>query len=92
MKSERAWSTSLDLERRFWPIGARRPVAERRPVVSRDRVVGGTCVLKYAPTSNSALADELRVEGAHLARLSHPALLPLRVRFDGVRDLSLIHI
>ncbi|HCH66355.1 MAG TPA: hypothetical protein DFR83_26360, partial [Deltaproteobacteria bacterium] len=76
----------MDLKRRFWPIGARRPVAERRPVVSRDRVVGGTCVLKYAPTSNRAQADELRAEGAQLARLSHPSLLPLRVRFDGVSD------
>ena len=76
----------MDLDRRFWPIGARRALSDRRPVVARDRIVGGTCVLKYASVRSSTLVDELRDEGRQLAQLAHPSLLPLWARFDGVRD------
>jgi len=76
----------VDLDRRFWPIGARRNSADRVPIVARDRIAGGTCVLKLAPTSSPGLADELRQEGRQLALLEHPWLLPLRARFDNVAD------
>ena len=76
----------MNLDRRFWAVGPRRPAGERTPVVARDRIAGGTVVLKYAPSSRDELARELRAEGARLSELSHPSLLPLRARFDGVRD------
>ena len=76
----------MDLDRRFWAVGPRRSAIERAPVVARDRIAGGTVVLKYTPASRDELARELRAEGARLSELSHPSLLGLRARFDGVRD------
>ncbi len=77
----------MNLSQRYRAVGGAQQSADRSLVVVRDRLLGGTSVLKLAPWSHTERANELRDEGALLASLSHPNLLRLQHRFDGVMGL-----
>lgn len=55
----------------------------RAAVVVQDRVLGGLCVLKFAP-EESPEGRQLRDEGALLASLAHPHLISMVDRFRGL--------
>ena len=76
----------MRLSRRFRLVVDEPQGHDRMPVLATDRVLGGTCMVKFAPAGTSP-AHDLVAEGALLNELSHPHLVQLIHRFDGILDL-----